>query len=178
MTRRIPAAHLRASCAALASLWLASCGGGSGSPGSPLPPAPAPPLPNSGLDARPDNLTCVAGDRPSQSVALGTERAFATLPPFTNPVLLLQAPNDAARWFVVEQGGAVRTFANQPGVASSAVFVDISVRVRSGGEQGLLGLAFHPDFPTDPRAFLSYTNATGGLVSRISEFRTRDGGAT
>ena len=179
MTRRIPAAHSGASCAALASLWLASCGGGSGSPGSPPPSPPAPPPPpSSGLDARPDNLTCVAGDRPSQSVALGTERAFATLPPFTNPVLLLQAPNDVSRWFVVEQGGVVRTFANQPGVASSAVFVDISVRVRSGGEQGLLGLAFHPDFPTDPRAFLSYTDATGGLVSRISEFRTRDGGAT
>ena len=70
---------------------------------------------------------------------------------------------------MVEQGGVVRTFANQPGVASSAVFVDISARVRSGGEQGLLGLAFHPDFPTDPRAYLSYTNATGRL--RLADFR-------
>ncbi len=127
---------------------------------------------------RPDNTTCVAGERPSQSVTLGTERAFASLPPFTNPVLLLQAPNDPARWFVVEQRGVVRTFANQSGVASSTVFVDITNRVRSGGEQGLLGLAFHPQFPDNPRVYLSYTNATNGLVSRISEFRTRDGGAT
>ena len=110
---------------------------------------------------------------------LATARAFPGLPAFTNPVLLLQAPNDAARWFIVEQGGVVRVFANEPGVASSSVFVDVTTRVRSGGELGLLGLAFHPDFPLDPRAYLSYTNASsGGLESRVSEFRTRDGGAT
>jgi uncharacterized repeat protein (TIGR03806 family) len=159
----------------LVTAWLGACSSGSDSPN---PPPPQPPPPNSGLDSRPANASCVAGDRPSQSVALGTERAFASLPPFTNPVLLLQAPNDASRWFVVEQGGVVRAFANQVGVASSVVFVDITARVRSGGEQGLLGLAFHPDFPSDPRAYLSYTNATSGLVSRVSEFRTRDGGST
>ena len=91
---------------------------------------------------------------------------------------MLQAPGDAARWFVVEQGGTVRVFDNQPAVATSRSFVDISARVRSGGEQGLLGMAFHPGYPADPRVYLSYTNATSGLVSRISEFRTRDGGLT
>jgi uncharacterized repeat protein (TIGR03806 family) len=133
---------------------------------------------NAGLDARPDNTTCVAGDRPAQDVTLGTERAFASLPAFSNPILLLQGPADATRWFVVEQGGIVRVFDNQPAVATSRSFVDISARVRSGGEQGLLGMAFHPGFPADPRVYLSYTNATSGLVSRVSEFRTRDGGAT
>ena len=39
-------------------------------------------------------------------------------------------------------------------------------------------MAFHPGYPADPRVYLSYTNATNGLVSRISEFRTRDGGLT
>ena len=44
---------------------------------------------------------------------------------------------------------------------------------------GLLGMAFHPDFPADPRVFLSYTNARRRqLVSRISSFRTPDNGAT
>jgi glucose/arabinose dehydrogenase len=43
---------------------------------------------------------------------------------------------------------------------------------------GLLGMAFHPNFPTDPRVFLSYTNQDAGLVSRISSFRTLDNGAT
>ena len=131
-----------------------------------------------GLDARPDNTTCVAGERPSQAVTLATERAFPNLPAFSSPILMLQAPGDARRWFVVEQGGQVRVFDNQASVASVRQFVDITTRVRSGGEQGLLGMAFHPGFPTDPRVYLSYTNATNGLVSRISEFRTRDGGLT
>ena len=67
---------------------------------------------------------------------------------------------------------------DQPAVATSRGFVDISSRVRSGGEQGLLGMAFHPAFPDDPRVYLSYTNASNGLVSRVSEFRTRDDGLT
>jgi len=131
-----------------------------------------------GLDARPDNPTCVAGERPSQTVTLATERAFPGLPSFSSPVMMLQAPGNAARWYVVEQGGVVRVFDNQPAVATSRVFVDISARVRSGGEQGLLGMAFHPGYPGDPRVYLSYTNATSGLVSRVSEFRSRDGGLT
>jgi glucose/arabinose dehydrogenase len=49
--------------------------------------------------------------------------------------------------------------------------------VVSGGEQGLLGMAFHPDFPADARVFLCYTTGTP-LFSRISEFTSRDGGAT
>ena len=133
---------------------------------------------DSGLDARPDNATCVAGDRPVPSGTLAAERAFPLLPAFTSPVMMSQAPGDPSRWFVVEQGGIVRVFDNRTDVASSTVFIDIVSRVRSGGERGLLGLAFHPKFPTDPRVFLSYTNETNGLVSRISEFRTRDGGAT
>jgi uncharacterized repeat protein (TIGR03806 family) len=136
----------------------------------------APPA-NSGLDARPDNTTCVAGDRPSQSVTLATERAFPSLS-FSSPILMLQAPGDGSRWFVVQQAGQVRVFANQASVASSQQFVDISARVVSGGEEGLLGMAFHPNFPADPRVYLSYTSPTNGLTSRISEFRTRDGGAT
>lgn len=131
-----------------------------------------------GLDARPDNPGCVAGDRPTQTVTLATERAFPSLPSFSSPVLMLQAPGDDSQWFVVEQGGTVRVFDNQPAVAAARGFIDISARVRSGGEQGLLGMAFHPGYPADPRVYLSYTNATSGLVSRVSEFRTRDGGMT
>ncbi len=61
--------------------------------------------------------------------------------------------------------------------ASASNFIDITSRVRSGGEMGLLGMAFHPNFPTDNRVFLSYTTGTP-LVSRISVFTSNDGGAT
>jgi uncharacterized repeat protein (TIGR03806 family) len=91
---------------------------------------------------------------------------------------LKQPPGDSSRWFVVEQGGRVMTFANQTNVSSASVFADLQGRVESGGEEGLLGIAFHPDFPTNPRVYLSYTARGTTLVSRISEFRSTDGGAT
>ena len=136
------------------------------------------PPPVSGLDERPDNTTCVAGDRPSSTVTLAVERAFPNLPAFASPVLLLQAPRNGATWYVIEQAGRVLAFDNQASVTATRAFVDIVSRVRSGGEMGLLGMAFHPNYPTDPRVFLSYTHDSGTLVSRVSEFRTRDGGVT
>ena len=127
----------------LAVLLAAACGGG----GDDAPPQPQLPPPT-----------------------LGVARVFPALS-FSQPVALLQAPNDASRWFVVEQGGVVRVFSNNPQTAASSVFADISSRVVNSGELGLLGMAFHPNFPNDPRVFLNYTNQDGALVTRISEFR-------
>jgi uncharacterized repeat protein (TIGR03806 family) len=131
--------------------------------------------PTTGLDARPSNTTCLAWERPTagSGISLAPYTSFS----FSAPVAMLQAPNDSSRWFVVEQAGAVRQFAVNSS-ASPGVFVDITARVRSGGEMGLLGMAFHPNFPTDNRVFLSYTTGTSPLVSRISAFRSTDGGAT
>ena len=126
----------------------------------------------SGLDARPDNSSCVAGDRPAQTVSLSHERAFANLPAFTSPILMLQAPGNSALWHVVEQAGVVRQFDNQANISTSRVFVDIRSRVVSGDERGLLGMAFHPNYPADPRVYLSYTGTAGSqLVDRVSQFR-------
>jgi glucose/arabinose dehydrogenase len=92
---------------------------------------------------------------------------------------MLQAPGDGTRWFVVEQAGRVRAFANNAGVAATTPFVDISARVTFRGELGLLGMAFHPQFPTDRRVLLFYSNTTSGvLASRLSSFQTVDGGVT
>ena len=78
---------------------------------------------------------------------------------------------------MIEQAGRVRVFANQ---ASSSVvndFLDVRDRVKSGGETGLLGMAFHPRFPVDPRVYISYTAVENAqLVSRLAEYQTRDGG--
>lgn len=144
---------------------------------NPPPPPPPPPTGTIGLNERPSNTTCLAGEAPATQVTLGLQRAFPNLT-FSDPILMLQAPGSAARWFVVEQPGRVRVFNNDAAVAASTLFVDIAARVRSGGEMGLLGLAFHPQFPTDPRVYLSYTTGNPQLVSRIAEFRSTDGGAT
>jgi uncharacterized repeat protein (TIGR03806 family) len=96
---------------------------------------------------------------------------------FSAPVGMQQAPGDASRWFVIEQAGRVRSFANTAAVSSAGTFIDISARVVSGGETGLLGVAFHPQFPANPRVYLAYTTGSP-LTSRVAEFRTTDGGAT
>jgi uncharacterized repeat protein (TIGR03806 family) len=163
------------------------------SPPSPPPPSPPPPppppAPTSGLDARPSNTTCIAPERATGSVTIGTERVFPNLTfraPVTfdsrNPLQMLQAPGDASRWFVVERFGTVRVFDNNPSVATTSVVIDLAARIESTcAECGLLGMAFHPDFPATPRVYLSYTSLErplGGPNSRLSEFTSPDGGRT
>ncbi|HZF17156.1 MAG TPA: PQQ-dependent sugar dehydrogenase [Steroidobacteraceae bacterium] len=129
-----------------------------------------------GLDARPSNTTCLAG-MPPRTDGARLDRVFTNLS-FSSPILALQAPGNSSRWFVVQQGGRVLVFPNTATPVTNT-FIDITSRVASGGELGLLGMAFHPNFPTDPRVFLSYTAGNGGSrVSRISSFRTTDGGLT
>ncbi len=152
-------------------LTLCSCGGGSG--GNP----PDPPDPVvSGLDARPSNTTCLAGAAPGVTLAL--QPAFAGLPSFSSPILLLQEPASSATWYVVQQGGIVYAFDNQPNVSTRRVFINLSAAINSAsGEMGLLGMAFHPGWPANPRVYFSYTaNNSGQLVSRIVEYQTQDGG--
>ena len=112
---------------------------------------------------------------PNEPPALAAERVFPALS-FEQPVALLQAPADSTRWFVVEQTGRVRVFANISSVATFDTFVDISDRVTNFEEMGLLGMAFHPNFPTDPRVYLSYVNEIAGRFSFISEFTLGAGG--
>ena len=98
------------------------------------------------------------------------------------PVAMMQAPGDTSRWFVIEQQGIVRVFPNIANVVNIDVsdFVDISDRVLSGGELGLLGMAFHPDFNNGIfEIFVSYTrNNSGQLESVVSRFRSNDNGLT
>lgn len=98
---------------------------------------------------------------------------------FVSPVGALQAPGDSSRWFVIEQAGHIKVIANQPSTNAASDFLDLCGRVTSGGETGLLGAAFHPQFPSNPRVYVSYTALEGTqLVSRLSEFQSRDNGLT
>lgn len=81
---------------------------------------------------------------------------------FTNPVKLVQHPGDADRWYVVEQGGLVHSFlASDPG-GTRQVAADVDALVDLGdttsSEQGLLSLAFAPDFAVSGEVYLSYTD--------------------
>ena len=108
------------------------------------------------------------------------QQAFTQLPDFTNPVALMQAPGDSNRWFVPEKRGRILVFANNPASSATSLFLDITDRVNASGEGGLLGLAFHPDFPMTPEVFVSYTRSGSGtpLVSHVSRFFSTDNGQT
>lgn len=165
--------HLTGVIGAFGLLALAGCDASDSGPGI------APPeFPVSGLDVRPDNASCVAPDRPVPAVVTAELiRVFPALS-FDRPVLAAQIPGDSSRWFVVEQAGRVQVFENQAAVAAGSVFLDISARVSTGGETGLLGLAFDPDFAANGRVFVHYTRMTGSLQSVLAVFSSQDGGAT
>jgi glucose/arabinose dehydrogenase len=86
---------------------------------------------------------------------------------FSNPILLTNAGDGSHRLFIVEQGGRVRTLADGP---AGTPFLDISTRVLSGGERGLLGLAFHPNFETNGKLYVNYTRKDDGATV-IDEYR-------
>ena len=73
----------------------------------------------------------------------------------SSPLYVTNAHNGSNRLFIVERPGRIEVL--QPGATSPTVFLDITSKVLSGGERGLLGLAFHPNFPTNRRFFVHYT---------------------
>ncbi len=86
-----------------------------------------------------------------------------------DPVLMVQAPESQDRWYIVEQRGVIRILEN--GTLQAKPFLDIEDTVVSGGEMGLLGLAFHPDFKRNGRYFINYTSDTPELRTVIAEYR-------
>ena len=135
---------------AIAALALASCGGEDEDP--------AAPSGDSGGGA-------VA--RESRSDDLFALRRVAS--GFDQPLGLVAAPGSEELYVVEQPGRVVLLDGDGPG----RTLIDIGDRVVSGGEQGLLGLAFHPDYASNGRLFLHYTNREGD--TRVDEYRARDG---
>ena len=85
---------------------------------------------------------------------------------FTDP-LNLQHANDE-RLFVVEQGGKIKIIQSN-GTVNSTPFLNISGQISNGSEQGLLGLAFHPNYANNGYFYVNYTKTNGDTqVSRFS----------
>lgn len=78
---------------------------------------------------------------------------------FDAPLFATAPPGDERRLFVVEQGGTIRVV--RDGERRPGAFLDISGRVRAGGEQGLLGLAFAPDYAASGRFYVYFTRRDG-----------------
>lgn len=102
--------------------------------------------------------------------AFDVEDAFPGLT-FANPLFMTSSPA-SSRLFVIEQGGMIYGF--DPSDPVKQPFLDLTAIVEDGGEKGLLGLAFHPDFATNRFFYVSYTKreSDNKLYSIISRFTT------
>jgi Glucose / Sorbosone dehydrogenase/Viral BACON domain/Putative binding domain, N-terminal len=78
----------------------------------------------------------------------------------SSPVFVGNAGDGSNRLFIVEQAGVIKVL--QPGSSTPTVFLDIRAKVVMNGEEGLLGLAFHPDYANNRRFFVYYSRLGDG----------------
>jgi glucose/arabinose dehydrogenase len=102
------------------------------------------------------------------SVSAAIELAPVVSSGLSSPVFVGHAGDGSNRLFIEEQGGVIRVL--QPGASVPTTFLDIRTKVVAGGERGLLGLAFHPQYPNDSRFFVFYTRAADGALT-IAQYR-------
>ena len=86
---------------------------------------------------------------------------------FDTPVYVCSAPQDASTLFVLEKEGRLRVL--QQGKPREADLIDLTKKIDDRSERGLLGMAWHPDFPTKPMVYLHYSDLEGSTV--IASFR-------
>jgi uncharacterized repeat protein (TIGR03806 family) len=121
-------------------------------------------------------FSCTNLPRPADPYRL--VNPFPQLPPFEQPSGVVQAPGQPQFWYVIEQGGSVKRFANRADVSSAAVVLDLTNRVDSEGDAGILAITFHPKFGENGQMFLSYALAGATLRSRLSRFTSTNGGTS
>jgi glucose/arabinose dehydrogenase len=92
----------------------------------------------------------------------------------SSPVDVVQAPGEPSRLYVVEQGGLIRVV--ERGRVKPGAFLDVRSLVVAGGEQGLLGLAFSPDYARDRTFYVNYTAREDGST-RVVRYRAANGRA-
>lgn len=90
------------------------------------------------------------------------------------PVAITHANDGSGRIFVLEQAGLVRVI--QDGALVDTPLLDLRQQISSGGERGLLGIAFHPRFGENGRLYLNYTSNRPRLTTVIAEFRMDEDG--
>jgi glucose/arabinose dehydrogenase len=131
-------------------------------------------------------LTLVATNNVESQTGL---QSFVYASGFSLPIAIAQDPTNPAVQLVAEQGGRIRVV--RSGTVQDTDFLDLRAAVRAGGEQGLLGLAFAPDYASSGRVFVNFTNTNGDTVvarflrasgdplvaSAASRFDLRIGGA-
>jgi quinoprotein glucose dehydrogenase len=106
-------------------------------------------------------------------LSLQVERAFPSLR-LRRPVVIANAGDGSNRVFFVTQQGVIHVIPNDPAVEKTATFLDIESRVvyqDKENEEGMLGLAFHPDYERNGEFFVYYTTTDAPHTSVVSRFR-------
>lgn len=102
----------------------------------------------------------------------GTARTQLGLRPvvsgLSSPVYVASVPSQTSKLYVVEQVGDIKVLVD--GKLRAAPFLDIHSKVRSGGEQGLLSMAFHPNYKTNHKFYVNYTDTNGD--TRVVEYKS------
>ena len=132
-----------------------------------------------GLDQRPTNLSCVAGERPQQATAFTVETVFTKVP-FARPISMVQPRGDSTRWFLAERTGIITTFPNDSATSQSSVALDISdllkftaPNISDSQQWGITAIDLHPNFPTTPYLYVASNRkltAVGPIFSIVSRF--------
>jgi glucose/arabinose dehydrogenase len=111
--------------------------------------------------------TCVAAAALHAGQAGAQLRTAVVVAGLNQPLDFVQDPSDPLVQYVVEQGGRIRVL--QRGALRATDFLDLSGSITSGGERGLLGLAFPPDYARSGRFYVNFTNPSGDTV--VARFR-------
>ncbi|AQG79495.1 PQQ-dependent sugar dehydrogenase [Spirosoma montaniterrae] len=127
----------------------------------------------------PDQASVIGNVSIPEKAAESTVKAVNAYPKlsFEAPVEYTYANDGTNRVFVVEQAGRIRVVDNNPNTTSAPVFLDIRKKVAYGGEMGLLGLAFHPDFKQNGYFFVNYTKDSP-RETVVSRFKVASANAT
>ena len=118
--------------------------------------------------------TTLALPQVPQTFGYTTENAFTGIT-FSSPLGLVTPPGETDRLFVVEQTGRIQVVSGLSTTPVKQLFLDLTSKVALGGEQGLLGLAFHPNFASNHYFYVFYsttatTTAGSGLHERVARF--------
>jgi glucose/arabinose dehydrogenase len=120
---------------------------------------------------------CSDASRESSDVDQASYRPVQAFPQlsFTRPVDLQYPQDNSNRIFVVEQAGVISVFTNDRNTTDKKVFLDIRDKVDDqGNEEGLLGLAFHPEYKTNGYLYVNYTAASPNRTV-IARYKVSDG---
>ena len=118
--------------------------------------------------AQPHGRATDAALQPDLTLTLSVFR-----PSLTQPVFATNAGDGTGRVYVVEKPGRIKVL-SENGSSYLGTLLNITDRTSKGGEQGLLGLAFHPDYETNHRYYVNYTDRAGD--TQIVEYRSSASG--